>query len=529
MQNRTFNQVKQDRLPKNTFDLTHSKNISLDHGQLVPSLLVDLLPGEDITIKASSLIRYSPLIAPIMHRVNVYMHYFFVPHRLLWDDFENFITGGENGQDNTVWANLKWNTGPAFKARSLSDYLGLPTGNQVGGSPQELVSSLPFATYQKIYNDYYRDQNLEAEVNFKVPSGTMGGGSALNNLVKLRERAWQHDYFTSALPWTQRGPEAMLPLGQRADIVFDPIDGKTQQVRDINTLDPYFDANLGTDVSDGQLADRNVVGRPKILLDLNESHYADLSTATASSITDLRRAFKLQEWLEKQARGGARYFESNEVNFGEDSPDARLQRAEYIGGSKVPVKVSEVLQNSATDSTTTPQGTMTGHAISAGSGGRMSYHAPEHGYVMGIMSVMPESAYSQGIPRQFSRRDKFDYYWKEFAHIGEQGIENQELYVSDVRGGDQNHETFGYTPRYAEYKFINDSVHGDFRTSLDFWHMARNFSGLPPLDNDFIKMKQYEVDRIFAVQDSADNKLWCHLLNEVKVKRPMPIFANPKM
>ena len=258
-------------------------------------------------------------------------------------------------------------------------------------------------------------------------------------------------------------------------------------------------------------------------LDNSDHLFADLSGATASSINDLRRAFRLQEWLERNARGGARYIEIITAHFGVRSSDARLQRPEFLGGSSTPITISEVLQTSANASEPTPQGNMAGHGVSVGSSNYVSYRAEEHGYIIGIMSVMPKTAYQQGVPKHFKKLDKFDYYWPSFANIGEQPIYNEELYHQN---NPSDGEVFGYTPRYAEYKYIPSTVHGEFRTSLNFWHMGRIFSTKPTLNQDFIECDSAEVERVFNVLEGEEH-LYVYLHNEVKATRLMPYYGTP--
>ncbi len=514
-----FNQIENERIKKNTFDLSHSKKLSGKIGNLIPIMTMDLVPGDSVTVQPNVMLRFAPLIAPVMHRVNVFIHYYFVPNRIVWKDWENFITGGEDGLDNTVWAHVK-HSPSNYTAGTLPDYMGLPIDtDEVNGTSSANVSSMPFAMYQKIWNEYYRDQALQEKVVDTVPAGEMIGQDA-QDIRQLKKRAWQHDYFTSALPWTQKGPEAMLPLGTEAPVVaYNETLKNPQQARLTGTSAPTGPGSVDIDLS-SLLTD----GTNFSYIDLMNSHYADLSNATAASINDLRRAFKLQEWLEKNARGGSRYIEFIKIHFGVDSSDKRLQRPEFIGGMKTPVKISEVLQTSNNDTQDTPQGNMAGHAISVGGGDSFNYRAEEHGYIIGIMSIMPLSAYQQGIPRHWSREDNLSYYFKEFAHIGEQPIYNKEL----VQSGDPdwNDEVFGYTPRFAEYKFQNNTVHGDFKNTLDFWHMGRKFATEPALNSDFIECDYTEIDRIFAVQDGSDN-MWVQILNTVKANRPMPIFGTP--
>jgi hypothetical protein len=343
----------------------------------------------------------------------------------------------------------------------------------------------------------------------------------------MKKRAWQHDYFTSALPWTQRGPEATIPLGSTAPVIWENY-GSATKIRDNADGSLVQNTSIPDIITDhnGQTY-ANIPNQKYLDFDNSDHLHADLSAATASSINDLRRAFRLQEWLERNARGGARYIEIITAHFGVRSSDARLQRPEFLGGSSTPITISEVLQTSntagATGSDATPQGNMAGHGVSVGSSNYVSYRAEEHGYIIGIMSVMPKTAYQQGVPKHWKKLDKFDYYWPSFANIGEQPIYNEEIYHQNNA---TDAEVFGYTPRYAEYKYIPSTVHGTFRTSLDFWHMGRIFSTKPTLNADFIECDSAEVDRVFNVP-SGEEHLYVYLHNEVKATRLMPYFGTP--
>lgn len=486
-------------------------------GMLIPVQCIDLIPGDSVKLQSSALVRLAPTIAPFMHRVNVFIHHFFVPNRILWDNWEDFITGGLNGMDTSVHPYLPVDC-YGLSRGSLHDYLGIPVGSDAANSEDRELNAFPFAVYQSIFQEYYNDENVGTVVDYQLVDGD---NSANVQLDSIRYRCWEHDYLTSALPWTQRGPEAMLPLTGDAPVYVDDSKLPIPIVQFLKKNTTGASADTGpVSISAGQLEDGSL---SKLYLDPNNTMFADLGSVSSTSIIDLRRAFKLQEWLEKSARGGARYTEMIKVHFGVDSSDKRLQRPEYVGGSKTPIKVSEVLNTSAT--TTSPQGNMSGHAVSVGGGEAFTYRAEEHGYIMSIMSILPESAYQQGIPRHFLRKDKFDYYWNEFAHIGEQAIYNDEVMV---KGTNADGETvWGYTPRYAEYKYIPNTVHGDFRGSLDFWHLGRKFADLPALNYSFMTMENAEIDRIFAVKDGTDN-VWCQVINQVEARRPMPIFGTPK-
>lgn len=534
-----FTKVQNTKLRHNVFDLSHEKKLSTVMGKITPVACIDLVPGDKISIKSSVFIRFAPMVYPVMHQVNAYIHYFFVPNRILWENWEKFITGGEFGNDNSVHPYINLDLANIGKG-SLTDYLGLPLGTDVGAPGDVPVNAFPFAVYQKIYQDYYRDENLIAE---QPLSWTLGDGENDTQFrTGIKNRAWQHDYFTSALPFTQKGPEALLPLGTEAPIftrdfaeMTDPFvtynrsaDGT--QVTGVSG-DILYGSALNPVDTNSEWVNLNNPGQDAVYFDLGDTHAADLTQATSASIIDVRRAFRLQEYLEKNARGGTRYKEWIQVHFGWNTSDGRLQRAEYFGGFSAPVKISEVLSTAPGTDPNSPQlaplGTMGGHGLGVGQGGYASWTAEEHGYVMACLSVMPRTAYQNGIPKHFLRKDKFDYFTPEFQHIGEQPIEYQELYVN---GTQSNEDTFGYTPRYVEYKYICNSVAGDFRDTLDQWHMGRKFADTPQLNSDFIEMDDAEVNRIFAIDPNTtgSDTLWIHVLNNVKASRPMAVFGNPK-
>lgn len=516
-----FSKVAMPRPQHNTFDLSHSRKFSMSIGKITPISVMECVPGDSFNIKTTQLLRFAPLIAPVMHESSVYCHFFFVPNRILWPEWEEFITGGEDAADPgytpPVFPYYEETSSYNIDIGSLGDYLGLPFENY----KDTKISTLPFMAYNKIYNEYYRDQNLVDKVKDETDSGK---NTTLATDNVLQQRAWQHDYFTSALPWTQKGPEATIPLGTTAPLVM---------------MDNSFPTNARIP-GGGSIGDQDDLGYKsdqylydyggtdtRIQQDITPHTEADLSDATASSINDLRRAFRLQEWLERNARGGSRYIEVILAHFGVQSSDARLQRPEFLGGSATPITISEVLQTSESrvaGSDETPQGNMAGHGVSVGSSNYVSYKCEEHGYIMGLMTVMPKTAYQQGIPKHFFKFDKFDYFWPSFANIGEQPILNKELFM-DI-SDNENDNVFGYTPRYAEYKYLPSTVHGEFRDTLDFWHMGRIFGSRPSLNSTFVECNEDEVDRVFNVTEGDEN-LYVYLHNNVKARRPMPYFGTP--
>ena len=513
-----FDRIKLSRPKSSVFDLSHEKKLSLNMGDLVPIFLQETLPGDQFKVNIEHLIRFQPLLAPIMHRVNVYTHFFFVPNRLIWNDWEKFITGGSDGEQLPVFPRFKETHGGLglnyYRKGTLADYLGFPSSNVPDSGTLNVDHSvLPFRAYQLIYNEYYRDQNLTPPIEFSRSSGIQSSQEH-SKLLLLRKRAWEKDYFTSALPWAQRGEQLNIPIAGSA-----PVIGTGD---DYITLEHTASGNLSA--QNGYMVDSQ--GYSVEFKTQPQGLEADMSNVSASSINELRQAFSIQKWLEKNARGGSRYVEQLLAHFGVTSSDARLQRPEYLGGGKTPVIISEVLQNSASTEYS-PQGQMAGHGLSVGNTNEFRKRFEEHGFVIGIMSIIPRTSYQNGLPRVFQKYDKFDYFFPDLAHLGEQEVKKSELYLDTKKWIDdeENKGTFGYQPRYAEYRFVNDSVHGDMAGNLDFWHMGRKFTSLPPLNTSFVQSDP--TQRIFAVEDPNEHKLIVQTYCNFQAIRPLPKFGTP--
>lgn len=514
----TTERVKKVR--SNYFDLSHDVKLTTKFGRLTPILVQEVLPNDRFDIRTETVIRLAPMLAPVMHRINAYVHYFFVPNRILWSEWEDFITGGRDGQSNPPLPRLS-SLSVEVPVSSLGDYLGLPAGDGVNELYSEDYHLLPVAAYYKIYHDYYKDQNVDSSEFIPLVSGADSSNNAYISLITEppKQRAWRHDYFTSALPFAQRGDQVEIPfeINGYANVIYDTgVNVGSDSTVDLDNGGPVT-ANV-ENVNTGQSGGLNRL----------RADFSDADVGSSGNITELRRAIKLQEFFEKLARTGSRYFEVLRAFFGQRNLDARLDRAEYIGGQKQPIQVSEVLQTSE-GTETSPQGQMSGHGISASMGKKNYYKCSEHGYIIGLLSVMPETAYSQGIPRHYSRLDRFDYYWPQFAHIGEQAIMNKELYNSD--DAEERNGTFGYIPRYSEYRYTPSRYSGQYRDTLDYWHLGRKFDSTPNLNEDFIYLNDSSLTRIFAVDDGYDTPdyLWLHAYNSVKARRPIAKFGSPML
>lgn len=484
-------------MKRSKFSLSNYKLFTSDMGELIPCGLTEVLPGDSIQQATSALVRCSPLLAPVMHPVTVKIQHYFVPHRIIWDDWEKFITGGPDGMDASVFPTITFPAGGP-EIGTLADYLGIPT--DIVGSTA--VSALPFRAYALIWNEHIRDQDLQPELAISRASGADATTS-----VALQNDNWERDYLVSARPWEQKGPAITIPLGTKAPVSGMAIVNTTAYNTGPHAtfIQPTGATGTGTNWSGG-LASNDIRYRGNNTTKVPDI-YADLTGASAVTVNVLREAMALQRYEEARARYGSRYVEYLRY-LGVRSSDARLQRPEYLGGGQQNIQFSEVLQ---TAEGTDPVGDLKGHGLAGMRSNRWRRYFEEHGYVISLMSVKPKTMYSQGLARHWNRRTKEDFFQKELQHIGQQEIKNKEVYASHTTPDG----IFGFGDRYDEYRRNLSTVSGEFRTTLDFWHLARTFTSDPALNAAFVKSVPSE--RIFAVPST--DVLWIMAKHSIQARR----------
>ncbi len=471
---------------------SHYNLLSAPMGKLIPTSCYEVLPGSSVQQSTSALIRVSPLQAPVMHPIQIRFHTFFVPNRIIWDDWEDFITGGADGlnADSPILT-----TGATVAEGSPSDYMGVPPGTRT-------YQRMPSQAYATIWNEYYADQDLDTQLTVSSFNGA--------SVSVLKNVAWEKDYFTSARPWSQKGAAVSIPLGSKADIHTEAVDNNNLGVYSTVLADWAAMDTAGASGDELQLDTGTTVPEAQKL-------FADLTGAAAADVNDVRRAFAIQRYQEARAQYGSRYTEYLRY-LGVQSSDARLQRPEYLGGGKSTIAFSEVLRSGNVDADATNVGDMAGHGISAVRTRPFRRYFEEHGHVITCMSARPKTMYSDGQHKMYNRPTKEDYWQKELESIGQQEILNKEVYA-DHSSPDG---VFGYQDRYAEYKHIPSRVSGEFRTTLDHWHLSRAFGSDPTLNAAFIACDP--STRIHADTSSSD-KLWC-MVNHNVVERSMVRKGN---
>lgn len=539
-----FSQIPSTQIPRSVFDRSHGYKTTFDSGYLVPFYVDEVLPGDSFKLTATLFARLATPIVPFMDNLYLETFFFFVPNRLVWDNWQKFNGEQKNPTDSTDFL-IPTVSGTNVQNQTLWDYFGLPTNvNKV-----LKVNALPFRAYNLIFNEWFRDENLQESL--KVPTGDGPDDLTDYNLVRRGKR---HDYFTSCLPWPQKGPGVEISIGGSANVSgslsswpghisynLTATQGATVTPSTISlALYPEtFSASTGnsTMATFGQSSFlsngfdvRTSRGNVEVTATRGDvsgfgfTGKADLSSAVPISINDLRQAFQVQKLYERDARGGTRYTEILRSHFGVVSPDARLQRPEYLGGSSARISINPVQQTSSTNETT-PQGNLAAYGVVSDSFHGFSKSFVEHGYVFGFVNVRADLTYQQGLNRMWSRQGRFDFYWPVLAHLGEQAVLNKEIYAQGTADDDK---VFGYQERYAEYRYYPGQITGKFRSTdpqpLDSWHLAQKFSSLPTLSAQFIQ-DDPPVERVIAVQNEPQFLFDSYI--RLKCARPMPVYSVP--
>ena len=527
-----FSQVPQVAIPRSTFKRDHTYKTTFDAGKLIPFYADEVLPGDSVNLNATLFGRLATPLAPIMDNIYLDTHYFFVPNRLIQDNFKKMMGEQKNPSDSTDYLvpQLVDNNNTGFAEGSLEDYLGLPIANQATGLS---VSAYWRRAYGLIWNEFFRDQNLQDSVEVATDQGPDNLSSVDYQILPRGKR---HDYFTSALPWPQKGPGVELPLAGEAPIYGNDNTGIRLKGIDSGAggrLMRYDSVGLTTTSGFNNGEDVNL---PTKASGIDSQIYTDLSQAEPVTINELRKAFALQKLAEKNARSGTRYTEIIKGHFNVTSPDARLQRPEFLGGGSSRINITPVAQTSAsnllartppqTSEASTPQGTLAGYGTFANSGDGFTKSFTEHGVIIGLVSARADLTYQNGVDRMFNRKTKYDFYWPTLAHLGEQEILNKEIYADGTTANDEG--VFGYQERWSEYRYKNSKITSKFRSnasgSLDLWHLSQEFADTPTLSDEFIK-EQPPIDRVIAVQSEPQFIMDSHI--QCRTARPMPTYSVP--
>ena len=528
-------------IARSTFRRDHSVKLSFNVGDVIPFYVDEVLPGDTFQVKTSMVARLQTLLTPMMDNLYLDTYFYFVPNRIVWQHWRELM--GENTQSAwipTVEYSVPQVSAPAggWSIGSIADYMGVPTG-----VANLSVNALPFRAYALIMNEWFRDENLSDPLNIPVDDATLGGSNGTNYITDVVKggmpfkAAKFHDYFTSALPAPQKGPDVTIPVSGGANypvkaLSTDVTAPGTEAIH-ISTLSgsPYNRLSVNQSVSPepGSIwaVENTIPGGKQPVIPTNLWAIND-GSVSAATINQLRMAFQVQKLYEKDARGGTRYIEILKSHFGVTSPDARLQRPEYLGGNRIPVNINQVVQSSATQSSGTPLGDTAAFSVTTDVHGDFIKSFVEHGFVIGIMVARYDHTYQQGLERFWSRRDRLDYYFPVFANIGEQPILNKEIYA---QGTTQDDEVFGYQEAWADYRYKPSRVAGEMRSkapaSLDVWHLADEYTTLPKLSDAWIREDKTNVDRVLAVTSSVSNQMFADLFISCKATRPMPVYSIP--
>lgn len=549
-------------MSRSRFDRSSSVKFSFNTGDVVPFYLEEVLPGDTFKIKTSKIVRLQTLLTPMMDNVYLDFYYFFVPNRLTWEHWQEFC--GENTQ--SAWIpeveyEIPQVTSPegGWSIGSIADYMGVPTGVS-----NLSVNALPFRAYALVMNEWFRDENLMDPLNIPVTDATVAGSNGTNYITDVVlggmpfKAAKYHDYFTSCLPAPQKGPDVTIPVSSGANMpVYATNDLHTfadmPKYPGHTTYAQPIAFGYGENLSGGPASFNMSVSsfpalRPTYPFPEPDVTYLkdsavplnlwaiDDGSVSAATINQLRLAFQIQKYYEKLARGGSRYIEILKSMFGVTSPDSRLQRPEYLGGNRVPINVNQIVQQSATQDGSTPQGNPVGLSVTSDVHSDFTKSFVEHGYVIGVCVARYDHTYQQGLDRLWSRKDKFDFYWPVFANIGEQAVKNKEIYaqgsaVKDSDGNVIDDKVFGYQEAWADYRYKPNRVAGEMRSSapqsLDVWHLGDDYDTLPALSAEWIVEDKANVDRVLAVTSAVSNQLFADIYVENRATRPMPLYSIP--